>query len=115
MRLLLARVTETGGTGRRARVEGYRVGGKTGTAQKVINGLYSDDAHVASFVGFLPVENPQLAIIVAVDEPQPIHTGGRVAAPVFQKIASHAVRYLDVPPDDAKPSRPNVVTAMHRP
>lgn len=98
MRRLLARVTEKGGTGRRARVDGFSVCGKTGTAQKPEAGGYSDVNHMASFVGFLPAENPEIGIIVVVDEPQPIHTGGVVAAPVFQAIASQAVRYLDVPP-----------------
>ncbi len=97
MRRLLARVTEQGGTGRRARVEGYTVAGKTGTAQKPIRGGYSSENHIASFVGFLPAESPELSIIVVVDDPQPIHTGGRVAGPGFSKIADFAVRRLDVP------------------
>ena len=95
---MLARVTETGGTGRRARIEGYQVAGKTGTAQKVINGRYSESEHMASFVGFVPAMEPQLGIIVVVDNPQPIHVGGVVAAPVFKEIAEMAVRYLDIPP-----------------
>ena len=98
MRRLLARVTQQGGTGRRARVEGYEVAGKTGTAQKPIPGGYSDTENMASFVGFLPAAAPEIGIIVVVDDPQPIHTGGRVAGPVFKEIASQAVRYLDVPP-----------------
>ena len=98
MQHLLTRVTEDGGTGRRARIDGYRVAGKTGTAQKAIPGGYSHDANIASFMGFLPADNPELAIIVVVDEPQPLHTGGVVAAPVFQEIAAQAVRYLDIPP-----------------
>ena len=98
MRRLLARVTEEGGTGTRARVPGYTVAGKTGTAQKAIPGGYSDRDNIASFMGFLPVEQPELAIMVVVDEPQPERTGGVVSAPVFQEIAAQAVRYLDVPP-----------------
>ncbi len=98
MQRLLGRVTEQGGTGRRARVEGFTVAGKTGTAQKPIPGGYSDTAHIASFVGFLPAEAPEIGIIVVVDEPQPIHTGGRVAAPTFATIASQAVRCLDIAP-----------------
>jgi cell division protein FtsI (penicillin-binding protein 3) len=99
---LLARITDTGGTGARARVDGYTVAGKTGTAQKPVNGGYSDDANIASFMGLLPAEDPQLSIIVVVDEPQPEHTGGRVASPVFQEIASQAIRYLDIPPVTAE-------------
>jgi len=98
MRYLLSRVTEDGGTGKRARVEGYKVAGKTGTAQKPVNGRYSNSAHVASFVGFLPAEDPQIGVIVVVDEPQPLHTGGRVAAPAFSRIAGQTVRYLNIPP-----------------
>jgi cell division protein FtsI (penicillin-binding protein 3) len=98
MRRLLRRVTEDGGTGRRARVAGYEVAGKTGTAQKAVAGGYSSSANVASFVGFLPVDDPQIAVIVMVDEPQPAHTGGLVAAPVFSEIAGQTVRCLDIPP-----------------
>ncbi len=94
MRELMARVTEKGGTGTRAALEAYRVAGKTGTAQKPIPGGYSDTAHMASFVGFLPVEDPELSIVVVVDDPQPVHTGGQVAAPVFKQIADPAMRYL---------------------
>jgi cell division protein FtsI (penicillin-binding protein 3) len=95
---LMARVTEEGGTGTKARVDGYTVGGKTGSAQKPVGGVYSDSAHIASFMGFLPAEQPEISIIVIVDEPQPLHTGGQVAAPVFKEIAEQAVRYLDIPP-----------------
>jgi len=98
MQHLLHRVTQDGGTGRRARIEGYEVAGKTGTAQKPIGGVYSSEAHVASFVGFLPARDPQIGVIVVVDEPQPLHTGGVVAGPVFKRIACEAVRYLDIPP-----------------
>ena len=99
MKKLLVRVVEAGGTGRRASVAGYTVAGKTGTAQKVIAGGYSDVLNVASFVGFLPAEDPRLAIIVVVDEPRKsVRTGGTVAAPVFKKIAEQSVRYLDILP-----------------
>lgn len=98
MRFLLSRVTEEGGTGGRACVDGFPVAGKTGTADKPVNGRYSSSAQVASFVGFLPADRPEIGIIVVVDEPQPYHTGGRVAAPYFSRIASEAVRYLGIPP-----------------
>ncbi len=96
---MLARVTEKGGTGRRACVRGYRVAGKTGTAQKTLKGRrgYSDTNYIGSFMGFLPAEDPEIAIIVVVDEPQPIHAGGRVAAPAFAEIARQTARYLDIP------------------
>lgn len=97
---LLAHVTEEGGTGRRAAVPGYRVAGKTGTATKPGPGGYDENRNVASFVGVIPAEDPVLAIAVAVDEPQPEHTGGVVAAPVFRQIAQEAVRYLNIPPSE---------------
>ncbi len=97
MRHLMGRVTEDDGTGRRAQVPGYSVAGKTGTAQKPVAGGYSSTEHVASFVGFLPVEQPEIGVIVVVDNPQPLHTGGVVAAPAFSEIAGPAIRYLNVP------------------
>lgn len=96
---LMARVTEEGGTGRRAALDDYKVGGKTGSAQKPVPGGYSDSAHMASFVGFLPADNPEICIVVVVDEPQPLHTGGVVAAPVFREIAEPTARYLAASPD----------------
>jgi len=98
MRRLLGRVCEEGGTGRRARVEGYQVAGKTGTAEKAIPGGYSATDYMASFAGFLPAEAPEIVIVVVVDTPRGVHTGGRVAGPAFREIAEQAVRYLDIPP-----------------
>ena len=95
---LMARVTEEGGTGRRAAVPGYSVAGKTGTAVKVGPNGYDSARNIASFVGLVPAEAPLLGLIVVVDEPQPEHTGGVVAAPVFQEIAKEALRYLDIAP-----------------
>ncbi len=83
------------GTGRLAKVSGFSAAGKTGTAQKIeANGAYSHDKFVASFIGFSPAEDPLLAIVVTVDEPHPSYFGGVVAAPVFQKVAGDAIRYL---------------------
>jgi cell division protein FtsI (penicillin-binding protein 3) len=98
MKKLLSRVTEEGGTGIRAQVEGYEVAGKTGSAQKPVAGGYSSTAYMASFVGFLPAEDPEIGLIVVIDEPQPLHTGGVVAGPVFSRIANQTVRCLDIPP-----------------
>ncbi len=99
MRQLLTRVTEEGGTGHKAAIPGLSVAGKTGTAQKPVPGGYSDSANMASFVGFLPAEAPEFAAIVVVDEPQPLHTGGAVAGPVFREIAEPVYRYLAAQPD----------------
>lgn len=115
MRRLLARVTEEGGTGTRARIAGYDVAGKTGTAQKVVDGKYSTTAYWSSFMGFVPAETPEIAMIVVVDEPQPLHTGGAVAAPVFCRIASQAVRYLDIPPVTVEADSEAVVASYRSP
>lgn len=94
---MLVHVTEEG-TGRRAQVDGYTVAGKTGTAEKPGPNGYDHKRNIASFIGFLPAEQPELSIIVSFDEPQTLTQGGQVAAPVFRQIAEHAVRYLDIPP-----------------
>lgn len=89
------------GTGRSARLEGYTAAGKTGTAQKVDpqTGRYSRDRYVASFVGFAPLNNPAVTILVVIDSPVGPHHGGEVAAPVFQRIAQQVLTYLGVPRD----------------
>lgn len=103
LRTMLA-VTVEDGTGTRARVAGYEVAGKTGTAQKVDeqNGGYADDRFIASFVGMVPAEDPRLVVLVMVDEPTIEHLGAYVAAPAFAKIADLSLRVLGVPPGDAK-------------
>lgn len=96
---MLVHVTEEG-TGKRARLEGYTVAGKTGTADKPGIGGYDRGKTLASFIGFLPAERPEIAILVTFDEPQGLRQGGQVAAPVFRAIAEKAVRYLDIPQVD---------------
>ncbi|GIP36386.1 stage V sporulation protein D [Paenibacillus sp. J2TS4] len=86
------------GTGRNAFVEGYRVGGKTGTAQKVVNGRYSPNEHIVSFVGFAPADDPKVVVYVAVDNPQGIQFGGLIAAPIVKNIMGDALRYMQVEP-----------------
>jgi len=96
-------VTVEDGTGRLARVEGYTVAGKTGTAQKVRpEGGYYADRVVASFVGMIPAREPRVVILVTVDEPTKEHWGAYVAAPAFARIAEFAMQHLDVPPDAAQ-------------
>jgi cell division protein FtsI (penicillin-binding protein 3) len=92
----------TQGTGTKAAVPGFRTAGKTGTAQKIdpTTGAYSSTLLVGSFVGFVPVEDPRLAIVVTIDEPQNEGWGGLVAAPVFRKIAEQALPYLGVTPQE---------------
>jgi cell division protein FtsI (penicillin-binding protein 3) len=98
LRRMLEGVLEPGGTASSVSVPGYVLAGKTGTAQKVEDGTYSDSDYVASFVGFAPAERPKLLVAVVVDEPQYVHTGGAVAAPVFGEIASFALPYLGISP-----------------
>lgn len=95
-RILEGVVTE--GTGGRAAVPGYRVAGKTGTAQKIDpqTGAYSASLSVGSFAGYVPVDDPRLTIVVVIDEPQTESWGGVVAAPVFRRVAEQALPYLGI-------------------
>ncbi len=101
---MLETVVDAKGTAPRARMEGYRVAGKTGTAQKVdpVAGGYSDK-RIASFVGVLPAQDPRLVIAVVIDEPKTDVYGGLVAAPAFKEIATAAMPHLGVPPDGEAP------------
>jgi cell division protein FtsI (penicillin-binding protein 3) len=97
----MLRLVITEGTGTLAKVPGYVVAGKTGTAAKPDStGGYSETRYVASFIGLVPATRPELVILVAVDEPQREIWGGDVAAPAFAEIATFALQYLEVPPDD---------------
>jgi cell division protein FtsI (penicillin-binding protein 3) len=98
LRRMLEGVLAPGGTASEVSVPGYVLAGKTGTAQKVENGKYSNSRYVASFVGFAPAQHPKLLVAVVVDEPQYVHVGGQVAAPVFGQIASFALPYLGISP-----------------
>ena len=85
------------GTGRNAYIEDYRVGGKTGTAQKVSNGAYMVGNYITSFIGFLPADNPRIVLYVAVDNPKGITAyGGTVAAPIFKAIMQDAIVALNI-------------------
>jgi cell division protein FtsI (penicillin-binding protein 3) len=98
MRHMLEAVTGAGGTAVQAQVMGYRVAGKTGTARKLINGVYAPK-YVASFSGFAPVSNPRVVVAVMIDEPSGDIYGGSVAGPVFSKITGGTLRMLGVEPD----------------
>ena len=96
------------GTGRKAILEGYSSAGKTGTAQKVdpATGAYSKTKYVASFAGFAPINNPQIAVAVILDSAVGLHQGGQVSAPVFQRVTQQVLEYLHVPHDvELPPSR----------
>jgi cell division protein FtsI/penicillin-binding protein 2 len=100
---ILKSVTEAGGTGKSASVDGNEVAGKTGTAQMInpVTKRYSKEKYVSSFVGFVPVDKPRLALIVVVYEPKGQIYGGVVAAPVFRNIATQSLSYLNVPREDS--------------
>ncbi len=100
---ILSSAVEEGGTGEKAALIGYKVAGKTGTAQKVEfrKKGYSPDKRISSFMGFVPVDNPELAIIVIIDEPRGIKYGGIVAAPVFKSIAYQCLSTMNLPPKES--------------
>jgi cell division protein FtsI/penicillin-binding protein 2 len=103
MARLLMGVASVDGTAPQAAIPGFEVAGKTGTAQKIINGHYSDHHHIASFVGFFPASNPQVAITVIVDDADACTPGGTaygnlVAAPVFKRLGEQLIQYLDIQP-----------------
>lgn len=97
---MMSGVVEEGGTGREAYIPGYRVAGKTATAQKAdpATGKYDPDKFVGSFVGFVPAQKPRFVIAVVIDEPWVAHLGGQVAAPVFRRIAMRALSRYGVAP-----------------
>ncbi len=93
---MLEGVLAPGGTASEVSVPGYTLAGKTGTAEKVVDGTYSETQFVASFVGFAPADDPELLVSVAVDEPKGDYYGGTVAAPAFGEIAKFALPYLGI-------------------
>ncbi|MBQ9024254.1 MAG: stage V sporulation protein D [Bacilli bacterium] len=91
----------TNGTGRNAFIDGYRVGGKTGTAQKVENGSYMAGNYIVSFIGFLPADNPKVVVYVAIDNPKGVvQYGGTVSAPVAKNILEDSINALNIPKSD---------------
>lgn len=102
------------GTAKEAQIEGYTVAGKTGTAQKLVSGRYSQTDYNASFVGFFPSRRPALSVVVVIDTPRAKgYYGGVVAAPIFKRIAEASIRYLGIPPTINPP--PPVLVARHAP
>jgi cell division protein FtsI (penicillin-binding protein 3) len=101
-------VTKEGGTSKRADILGYTEAGKSGTAEKIIDGVYSKDHHISSFVGFAPADHPRFVLMVSIDDPEKKivpgvgkqQMGGICAAPVFREIATRSLQYLGVTPDD---------------
>jgi cell division protein FtsI (penicillin-binding protein 3) len=97
---MLELAVQPGGTGPRARIMGWRVAGKTGTAHKPEDGGYAADKYIASFVGLAPASAPRVVLAVMIDEPgDGQYYGGAVAAPVFAQVMQGALRMLNVPHD----------------
>ncbi len=101
-------VTKPGGAARKADIQGYTEGGKTGTSEKIINGVYSKKDHISTFIGFAPATCPRFVLLIAIDEPPFKYVpgvggnqyGGNCAAPVFAQLGRRALEYLGEPPDD---------------
>lgn len=107
---MMEEVVSEGGTGTQAKVEGYRVAGKTGTSRKAVRGGYGDE-YVTVFAGLVPASNPKFSIVVMVDEPAgDSYYGGTVSAPVFAKVADKALHLMNISPD-SKRNKPAVATA----
>lgn len=102
------------GTGKLARLDGWKAAGKTGSAQKIdpATGRYSPTQLIASFTGFAPINDPAIAVLVLLDSPVGLHEGGQVAAPVFKRVAEQTLAYLGVPRD--APVNPGLIQASYK-
>ena len=97
---MLEAAVNTGGTGEKAQIAGFRVAGKTGTVRKTKQGKYTQDKYLALFAGFVPASRPRLAMAIMIDEPQgKRYYGGDVAAPVFSRVMSESLRLMNISPD----------------
>jgi cell division protein FtsI (penicillin-binding protein 3) len=107
VRNMLQAASSDQGTGKRAMIDGYSVGGKTGTLHKVkAGGGYDQNRYMSAFAGLSPIENPRLVTIVVIDEPRDgDYFGGLVAAPVFSEVTGNALRLLQVTPDQLDSNR----------
>ena len=100
MRLMMESVVSANGTAPSAAIPGYRIAGKTGTAQRVVNGHYS--GYTASFIGFAPADNPRYVISVTIQAPQGMHWGGVLGGPVFKEVMSYVLEAKHIPPSNTK-------------
>jgi cell division protein FtsI (penicillin-binding protein 3) len=105
MRLMMEQVVGDEGTAAKAAIPGYRVAGKTGTAQVPGKNGYQAGAYVASFIGMAPADAPKLVVAVVLDQPRNGHYGGQVAAPVFSQLMAFALAQAKVPPTGTKTPR----------
>ena len=107
--MMMRAVVQKGATGKNARIDGYHVAGKTGTANKYINGRYNKHKLIVSFVGIAPATNPRLIVAVMIDEPKVKKaSGGRLAAPLFAAIMANSLRILDIAPDNVPKAESNL-------
>ncbi len=110
---MMEQVVGPKGTATQAAIPGYRVAGKTGTAKKNAAGGYLEDSYLSVFAGIVPASDPRLVMAVMVDEPTKNgYYGGQVAAPVFQEVVSHAVRLMNISPDDLKSLKQAAVSSV---
>ena len=100
MRLMMESVVSSNGTAPSAAIPGYRIAGKTGTAQRVVNGRYS--GYTASFIGFAPADKPRYVISVTIQAPQGMHWGGVLGGPVFKDVMSYVLEAKHIPPSNTK-------------
>jgi cell division protein FtsI (penicillin-binding protein 3) len=113
VRNMLKGVVSKVGTAPRASVHGYTVAGKTGTVKKAIAGGYSEDKYLGIFAGMAPANDPKLVMVVVIDEPKAgDYYGGLVAAPVFSRVMTGALRLMNIAPDNLK--RPTVMASLER-
>ena len=102
---MMEQVVGPDGSAKQAAITGYRVAGKTGTARKSTAGGYLEDTYTSVFAGVVPVSNPRLVMAVMIDEPTKNgYYGGQVAAPVFKDVLTHALRLMNISPDNLKAS-----------
>lgn len=110
VRAMLELAVSGEGTGRAAQVNHYRVAGKTGTVHKLTENGYAEDRYISSFAGMAPATDPQLVMLVMVDDPKAgVYFGGQVAAPVFSRVMTGALRLLNIPPDNIQSPTPRMV------
>lgn len=116
--LMLEQAVSDEGTAPLARVDQYRVGGKTGTAHRVVDGRYQDDSYMSLFAGFAPISDPEIVLVISVNDPKGVdYYGGLVAAPVFSSVMTGALRYRNVVPDalESEPSKNQLELMIARP
>ena len=113
---MLEQVATPDGTARKARIPRYRIGGKTGTTHKLIDGQYADNRYVSLFAGLAPITDPKFVMVVSIDDPRgKFYYGGDVAAPVFSRLMTDLMRLYNVKPDGIDESKITYVSRKDGP